>query len=180
MKHKFVRLILILMLLLTYWFIYPWYNISFSIIIFTFNLDHVIVLLMLLYVLLEYRIYTKDNNEFYYFVFWLLLTIVVLCLYLTIIQIFVLIPKDFLVYTEHFKIQINYSSGYLLFRISKYLDNLTDTTGISDPTILNIFKKLFGSIYFNEIICNVKTLEDLNQLLEGSKLMCYNTFNNIL
>lgn len=145
-------------------------------------MDHLIYLLILVYMLLHIK---KANNKFYHFFFWFILIIISLILYLTLRQSFSVNPKDFLINTTYIKVQLHYSEAFMLHNFCKYIDALYLISANGEIESLKEFK---DSLFVMQSFCTydmfsiIKTIKELNvfknfclmytlNILEGYKIV---------
>lgn len=171
---------LLTIILVIYWYIYPWYNISFYIFEYRIIMDYLIYLLLLFYILLQYRfLLKKTNNEFYHFFFWFVLIIISLILYLTIKQTFFGIPKDFLINTTYIKVQLHYSPAYMLYNFYKFIDDLYVLSASGE---IQSLKELKDSLFVMQAFCTYDMMSIIKTIKELSifKTFCLIYSSNIL
>lgn len=166
------RLLLITLLLLSIYYTFPWFSIFFIVGSVTLDIKYLYATFIIFYILLEYREYNhkRAQNEFYHFFFWFSLIISAVTIYIITIQAFnyYITPKDFIINTVNFKLQIIYTTEYKLYYIYKYFEVLVEESRNIEDTLMLMpdIEKAYAivqNIDVSTIVCYVQTLEGLRE-----------------
>jgi hypothetical protein len=154
------RLLFVMFLLLGIYYTLPWFTINFIYGSVILDVKYLYTAFVIFYILLEYREYKQVENEFHHLFFWFFFITLTAITYLVTLQAFnyYIIPRDFLLNTADFKIQLIYTSEYMLYYLYKYLDLLAcNVENIPNMSVI------VQSVDIATIVCYSKTVDGLRE-----------------
>lgn len=167
--YKILRLIFALLMLITIWITTPWFTISYVIFQIDITNQHLFILWLFIYILLEYRYYKnfKLYNVYYHIVFWVLIFIMFISLSMGLYYLFIVdIEKitDLILNRSYFKLKINCSSNYMIYYTYKNAINIINLLNFDNPDIVKILHKLIQHTNLYHITASMKTLEEVREI----------------
>lgn len=154
------RLLFVIFFILGVYYTLPWFTIVFIYGSITLDVKYLYTAFIIFYILLEYREYKQVENEFHHLFFWFFFIILTAITYLVTLQAFnyYITPRDFLLNTSDFKIQLIYTSEYMLYYAYKYLDLVAcNVKNISNMPVI------VQSVDIATIVCYSKTMDGLRE-----------------
>lgn len=166
MNYKY-RLFIILVIFVSFYYTKPWFILIFTVFSLKVNFNCMVAILFVSYIFLEYHEYkTKQyQNEFYYFIFWFIALILIFSLYIAIIQAFntFINPKDYLIHTNYFSINIKYTENYKIMFFYQSLE-MHFSSYDNNEHIKNIYE-IAKSVDIGDILNKIHTIHDVEKMV---------------